>query len=304
MDYETFQDLGSTGRPPPGYKKIRVHFVYDIKHDLRYKACLVADGHLTNPGADQAYSGVVSLKSLRLALLIGELNGLQTMVGDIGNAYLEAKTKEKVYFIAGPKFGDLRGHIMIIDKALYGLRTSGAHFHERLADTLRAEGFQPSLADPDLWYCDIGHCYEYICVYVDDLCMCGENPSLFFDTLITKYNYKLKGVGEIGYHLGGNFSRDKDSTLTLSCKTYIDKLMANYNHYFGSEPPRKWGAPIEDGDHPELDDSTFLDEAGIKLYQSMIGALQWCVTLGRFDIQFAVMSMSCFHIEPCVNHIK
>ena len=30
-----------------GYKKIRVNFVFDIKHDGRHKARLVANGHLT-----------------------------------------------------------------------------------------------------------------------------------------------------------------------------------------------------------------------------------------------------------------
>ena len=95
---------------------------------MRYKACLVADGHLTNPGTEQAYSGAVSLRSLRLALLIGELNGFEAKVSDIGNVYLEAYTKEKVYFIAGPEFGPLEGHTLIIVKALYGLRTSGARF--------------------------------------------------------------------------------------------------------------------------------------------------------------------------------
>ena len=68
-----------------------------------------------------SYSGVVSLRSIRLALVIGELNGLSPMVGDVGNAYLEAYTKEKVYFIACPEFGELAGHIMIISKALYGI---------------------------------------------------------------------------------------------------------------------------------------------------------------------------------------
>jgi len=43
-----------------GYTHIRVHFVYDCKHDLRRKARMVADGHLTDPRSD-TYSGVVSL---------------------------------------------------------------------------------------------------------------------------------------------------------------------------------------------------------------------------------------------------
>jgi hypothetical protein len=47
------------------------------------------------------------------------------MATDIGNAYLEAKTTEKVCIKAGPEFGELQGNLLIIDKALYGLRLSG-----------------------------------------------------------------------------------------------------------------------------------------------------------------------------------
>ena len=191
-DYKTFDDRGKGGKPPDGYKKIRVRFVYAVKHDLRHKARLVAGGHLTEAPFEGAYSGVVSLRSMRLALLIGEMNGLNVMVGDIGNAYLEAETKEKVYFIAGKEFGPLEGHTLIIVKALYGLRTSGARFHEKLADTLRDLGFKPSLADPDLWYRDAGDCYEYICVYVDDLMAIMKDPNNFFETLTYKIQLHLK----------------------------------------------------------------------------------------------------------------
>ena len=95
FDYEVFRDLGKGAEPPPGYKKITVRVIYDVKHDLRHKARCVAQGNLTDPCGDQAYSGVISLLSLRLAILIGKLNGLKIMVGDIGNAYLEAFTQEK-----------------------------------------------------------------------------------------------------------------------------------------------------------------------------------------------------------------
>ena len=116
--------------------------------DRTNKACCEPGGHLTEPTSDDAYSRVISLHSICLALLLAELNGLKTMglktmVGDIGNAYLEAYTKEKVYFIAGPEFGELEGHTMLIVKADYGLCTSGAHFHERLYDMLRDMRFVP-----------------------------------------------------------------------------------------------------------------------------------------------------------------
>jgi len=44
---------------------------------------------------------------------------------DIGNAYLRAKMIEKVCFIAEPEFKDREGHLLTIQKALYGLFTSG-----------------------------------------------------------------------------------------------------------------------------------------------------------------------------------
>ena len=139
-DYGVFKDLGKGAKAPEGYKRIRVHLVYNIKHDLRHKARCVADGHLTAPCGD-SYSGVISLRTLQLALTVGEFNELKVMVGDIGNAYLEAYTNEKVYIVAGPEFGELEGHTLVIEKALYGLCTSGARFHEKLADTLRNMGF-------------------------------------------------------------------------------------------------------------------------------------------------------------------
>jgi hypothetical protein len=75
-DYSTFIDAGE--EVPKGYKKIRVHLVYDVKHDGRRKARLVADGHLTDIPLESVYSaGVVSLRGIRLITFISELNSLE-----------------------------------------------------------------------------------------------------------------------------------------------------------------------------------------------------------------------------------
>jgi hypothetical protein len=82
---------------------------------------LVADGHLTDIPLESVYSGAVSLRGFRIFLFLAEHNHLEIWTTDIGNAYLEAFTSEKVYIIAGPEFGEHGGHILIIGKALYGL---------------------------------------------------------------------------------------------------------------------------------------------------------------------------------------
>jgi len=127
--YQVFKDHGHKATPPPGYKVIRAHLIYDVKHDGRHKARLVADGHLTDIPDDSVYSSVVSLRGLWILLFLAELNGLEVWGTDIGNAYLEALTSEKVCIHAGPEFGLLADHLLLIHKALYGLRSSGAHWH-------------------------------------------------------------------------------------------------------------------------------------------------------------------------------
>jgi Reverse transcriptase (RNA-dependent DNA polymerase) len=107
-----------------GYKKIRVHVIFDVKHDGKNNARLV-DGHLTNIPLDSVYSGVVGLRGFHLVLLLAELNHLNIWATDIGNAYLEAYTSVKVYIITGLEFKDREGHILVISKALYGLQSSG-----------------------------------------------------------------------------------------------------------------------------------------------------------------------------------
>ena len=68
---------------PKGYYRIKVHLVFAVKFDGRHKARLVADGHLTPEPAENIYSGVVSLRNLRLVIFLGELNNLDIWGADI-----------------------------------------------------------------------------------------------------------------------------------------------------------------------------------------------------------------------------
>jgi Reverse transcriptase (RNA-dependent DNA polymerase) len=194
LEYNTFVDQGKGGNAPAGYKKIRCHMIYDVKHDGRHKARLAAGGHLTHPNRVSVYSGVVSLRGIRLVVFLAELNSLELWEADIGNAYLEAKTKEKVYISGGPEFGLLEGHTLLVDKALYGLRSSVLCWHQRFADVLRVMGFIPSKAKADIWMRENNGLYEYIAVYVNDLLIAARNPKEIDQTLEEQHKFTLKGL--------------------------------------------------------------------------------------------------------------
>ena len=277
-EYKVFKDTGKAqfhnGKvvTPDGFQKIRVHFVYAVKHDGRFKARLVADGHLTKEPVESIYSGVVSLRSLRMVVFLSQLNDLEIWGADVGNAYLEAYTDEKLCIIAGPEFKELQGHLLIMIKALYRTRSGGARWHDRLFDILQELKFKPSKADPDVWMRPEpgGTCYEYIAVYVDDLAIAAKDPQAFCHELKKKYNLKLKGVGPLEYHLGCTYKKDPDGTLAADPRRYVNKILESYERMF-KEKPRKSRPPLEGGDHPELDTSELCDEHQTKQFQTLIG---------------------------------
>ena len=97
-EYKVFQDhvkawidpkSRKVSNAPDGYQKIRVHLIFAVKHDGRHKARLVAVvlGHLTLDPIKSIYSGVVSIRSLRLVIYLAKLNNLEVWGADIGNAY-------------------------------------------------------------------------------------------------------------------------------------------------------------------------------------------------------------------------
>ena len=99
---------------PHSHTQISVQFVFDAKEDGRCKARLVACGNFTPEPEEAIYSSVASLRSLRYVTFIAELNGHNLMQGDIGNAYLESYTQEKVCFTTGREFGPLAGQTLVI----------------------------------------------------------------------------------------------------------------------------------------------------------------------------------------------
>ena len=309
-EYKVFKDTGKAqfhnGKAvtPDGFQKIRVHFVYAVKHDGRFKARLVADGHLTKEPVESIYSGVVSLRSLRMVVFLSQLNDLEIWGADVGNAYLEAYTNEKLCIIAGAEFKELQGHLLIMIKALYGTRSGRARWHDRLFDILQELKFKPSKADPDVWMRPEpgGTCYEYIALYVDDLAIAAKDPQAFCNELKKKYNLKLKGVGPLEYHLGCTYKKDPDGTLAADPRRYVNKILESYERMF-KEKPRKSRPPLEGGDHPELDTSELCDDHQTKQFQTLIGQLQWLISLGRFDIAVHVMSLSRFRAQPRKGHL-
>ena len=104
----------------------------------------------------------------------------------------------------------------------------------------------------------------------------------------SKYHLKVKGGGKLTYHLGADYFEDPDGTFVSQPKKYIDKLADTYKRLFNEDPPKGYKTPLDKNDHPELDTSEILEGDMAPKYLTMVGQLQWLVTLGRFDIHAQV----------------
>ena len=71
--------------------------MYEVKTDLRQKARLVANSSMIDAKGLSTHATVVKGISVRLLDLIAKAQGLQVLCRDLGNAFIQADTKEKIY---------------------------------------------------------------------------------------------------------------------------------------------------------------------------------------------------------------
>ena len=86
---------------------------------------------------------MVSRDSVRISLTIADLV-------DIHNAYIMVYCGEQVWVVAGTEFGSEARKNILVRKALYGLKSSGAASRSLLVETLDAICYRSRYADPDL----------------------------------------------------------------------------------------------------------------------------------------------------------
>lgn len=213
--HATFQFLPPGVKPPEGHQEAPLRIIFDILN------------------------------------VIAQAQGLNVLAGDVGNAYLNADTKEKVY---GP---ELEGRIAIIKKSLYGLKSSSAQWHAHFAKTLYTMGFQPTLFDNDVWI------------------------------------KKRTGVSYVG-NPKGNWG--------INAKEYIKEGIRQIEKRLDIMI-REEKMPMKTSDHPEEDETPVLDNEMHREYQSLMGKLQWLVTLDRINICYAVSLLSRFCPCPREGHL-
>lgn len=306
---------------PVGSKLINYHLIFDVKMDLTRKARLVAGGHLNKEVSKHiTYSSVVSKESVRICFMLAALNNLEVLSGDIGNAYLNAKPREKCHVIITDDllFGPAAvGKKALIVRALYGMKSSGAAWRDMISSYLRRDmGFHMCFADNDIWYkastkSNGDKYYTYICIYVDDILICSEKPKTHMDLLGTAFFLKPESIKEPDVYLGADVRKkstaDAKTIWITGSNSYLKEALRITNDILKKSGMRVSGSakcPYSNQAYrPEMDLSPLCDDDQIQTYQQLIGMLRWLIELGRVDVQLEVTQLSSFLACPRIGHL-
>ena len=296
-----------------GFQEIKCHIIFDVKMDFTRKARFVAGGHMTETPGSITYSSVVSRDSVRLAFLIAGLNGLDVLAGDVTLAYLNAPCREKIWFEGQVENGDERGKVLIVTRALYGLKSSGAAWRAEFAGTLRDMGFTSTKADPDVWIRSAGDHYEMILVYVDDVLVFAKDPRAIMTAIGECYELKPESVKEPEIYLGANMEKvqlpNGKTEWAMSPKNYVKNAIKVVEAMLvedNEEGRLKSTArnPFPNNYRPELDVTTELNDEMATRFMQLVGILRWAVELGRIDIYTELAQLSQHQSLPRRGHLE
>ena len=97
--YRVTPDEMRKGNIKSEYEHVNMHMIFYIKIYGKFtrNERLVGYGHTPAPSSSITYSSVISRESVRIEFLIESLDDLDIFECVIGNAYLNAKCREKVW---------------------------------------------------------------------------------------------------------------------------------------------------------------------------------------------------------------
>ena len=301
-----------------GFQEIGCHMVFDVKMDFTRKARFVAGGHTTETPSNITYSSVVSRDSVRLGFLIAALNGIDLMACDIENAYLNATCREKIWFEGGLECGEDKGKVLVVVRALYGLKGSGSSWRATLAKALEDCGFVPTKADPDVWIRpatrdDGFEYYEMLFVYVDDILCVSHQALAVLQEIGEFYTIKPDSLKKPDLYLGAEvaefqlpdgrvaWSTSPRKYVLNAIKTVEALLVEDGDQYTLKNNARN---PFPTDYKPELDVSDELSPTLVSRFLQLIGIARWAVEIGRIDIYHEISLLSQYQANPRIGHLE
>ena len=294
--------------PPKGKKVIPGRWVMRLKFDsmgaiARHKARWVAKGFRQIEGIDfnEIYAGVIKSMSWRILLALGAMYDYEIEHSDVVTAFLESLLKEEVWIEQPHAFTDgNQSHACRLRRALYGLKQSAHEWYETLRAFLEFIGFTRLENDHCVFVNEDG---VIVAVYVDDILYLARIKAQI-KAVKDKFDlrFRMKHLGDISWYLGMAVIRDRPNrTIFINQASYSRQLVSQLD-MIDCHPTK---TPMDNGSTlqaPPEDHHANKEDA--EAYRSLIGALQWLVTMTRSDMAYAVGRCGRYTNNPGAEHFN
>jgi hypothetical protein len=211
---------------------------------------------------------------------------------------LNAKINRKLYAETPEAFRHIEGEIILVLRALYGLKESPILWYNELRRQLVKLGLKPVEGFPCLYTSR----WLILFVYVDDIVMAFHRSNdhhhwSFEKDLIDLYS--IKAMGDLTWFLGICIVRDRALHKTwLVQDAFIDKVCARFSINAVGKAPE---LPLTENWLPQSTEEP--DTARTKLYQQLVGSLAYIAVWGRPDVARTHVVFACHLTNPGQSHI-
>ena len=303
MEHETWEltEL-PVDRTPVGCKwvfKIKRNENGDIE---RYKCRLVAQGFSQTQGIDydETFAPVARFNTIRSLLAMAVNRGVIIEQMDVVTAFLNGELKEEIFMSQPPGFVEKGKEELVcrLKRSLYGLKQSSRCWYDELRVYLTEIEFQQCTSEPCVFYRWQDDSLSIVTVYVDDLIIMVdviENLIEIKEKLASRF--KMKDMGSLSYCLGIGV-RQSDGMIQIHQRQYIASMLQR----FGMQDAYPVHTPSDPSVNLVKDDGVSA-KADKRLFQQIIGSLQYAVSCTRPDIAYAVNNVARYSSDPSEAHL-
>ena len=273
----------------------------------KLKARLCARGDMQKQGIDyfESFAPVVSWTTVRTLLILSVMLGLQSSQVDYVAAFCQAPMEKESYInlprgwetlnrMGGFKNPFKAGHVLKLNKSIYGLCESPNNFFKYLKGNLEKCGFKQSPNDPCLFISPTVICL----VYVDDCLFFSRSQKDIDDSIeaIRACGMELNKEDDAAGFLGVQIEKKSNGTISLTQTGLTDRIIEalglNESNAKATASPQKALGRDLDGDPYSQDFN----------YASVVGMMLYLCNNSRPDISFAVSQCARYTHHPTTLH--
>ena len=169
-------------------------------------------GQIHNVDFSETFAPTPSAASVKTAVAVANEKGWLLQHLDVKQAFIQAHLDEAVYTRLPAGCGDMSGEVVLLQRAVYGLRQAGRQWSLRRSRVLLQKiGMEQSKAGPCVFRTVVdGEVTLIVCVHVDDLAVTAKSKETF-DAFYAqlKEEFLVNDMGDLSWYLGCAFERDR-----------------------------------------------------------------------------------------------